>query len=462
MTPELVSPDDVCMDILSSVRRSNLHFMIQESPFSLYLTLRKKFTNKKSFNLPQATESCSSKSSEYDSTAEATKALFDKNETELSNSLDIIKQLEDKLERCEADLIQESNKFKISKEQLMDENKLLKDSIKKNKVEEEGLKKNLSEAKKVVKSTEKENYNLQKRVDNFLETTKNFKENIKELKKEKTTAEKSVKVTEKKRMADKEKFEEKIRKLESMISEQPIISYNTSPTTTEANTSLENNNNISKKRSTTSLSSSSTTSQTSLTVIQNSTLMSSKSTPSQVSLSRSENSTINLQTSFSSSLRPPSKCSLVPPLTENTAPLCLHSPQCLLRHPDPPTPPAPIQQISPKPKPPTNIRMFPVELLTYKQYWDLNLSHECDECEPGMLFYNYVEKVEYQDPCSSGDVIKAYLYTCPNHPKATVVVEKVFDEKPNEKSYECDTCRQPFSSLENLEFHKKRNHVKRN
>jgi hypothetical protein len=74
--------------------------------------------------------------------------------------MDIIKQLEDKLESCEADFIIESNKFNKSKEQLVDEIKLLKESLKKSKGEEEEMKKNHSEARKLVNSTEKENYNL--------------------------------------------------------------------------------------------------------------------------------------------------------------------------------------------------------------------------------------------------------------------------------------------------------------
>ena len=58
------------------------------------------------------------------------------------------------------------------------------------------MKKKLSEAKKLVKSTEKENYNLQKRIDNLLETLKTQKENVTELKKEKSSAERNVKSRE--------------------------------------------------------------------------------------------------------------------------------------------------------------------------------------------------------------------------------------------------------------------------
>ena len=72
----------------------------------------------------------------------------------------------------------------------------------------------------MVKSTEKENYNLQKRVDNFLDTTKKLKENIVDLKKGQKSADRTAKILEKKTSIDKEKFKEKIQNLELKVSEQ--------------------------------------------------------------------------------------------------------------------------------------------------------------------------------------------------------------------------------------------------
>ena len=96
--------------------------------------------------------------------------------------------------------------------------------------------------------------------------------------------------------------------------------------------------------------------------------------------------------------------------------------------------------------------------MSYQQYWDLALNHECEECEQGMLFYNYVEKVEYFDPEPPGDVIKTALYTCPNHSKAIIVIEEEKINEVTKKEVECNICRKGFSSLQNLEFHKRRTH----
>ena len=51
----------------------------------------------------------------------------------------------------------------------------------------------LKEANKIVKTKEKENYNLTKRIENFLETTKHLKDTNAELKKDKTKFEKIAK-----------------------------------------------------------------------------------------------------------------------------------------------------------------------------------------------------------------------------------------------------------------------------
>ena len=41
-TSQLSSPEKLCSEIQRCVRTSNLHFTMQETPFSLYITVRKK------------------------------------------------------------------------------------------------------------------------------------------------------------------------------------------------------------------------------------------------------------------------------------------------------------------------------------------------------------------------------------------------------------------------------------
>ena len=202
--------------------------MIQESPFSLYVTLRKKFTSyPSSLSQTQNKESNSLPFSESDVSSPSPCAnLEDKKEKELANAYNIIQQLEKKLECCEADLFKESKIFKQSKDVLNDEIKMLKDSIKKRNVEHEHLKENFSESNKQIQLTEKDNNNLQRRIDNFTETTKNLKENIKKLKKEKVAAEKTSKLSEKKMKAREEKFEGKIDNLQLRLLEKPAQASN--------------------------------------------------------------------------------------------------------------------------------------------------------------------------------------------------------------------------------------------
>ena len=61
----------------------------------------------------------------------------------MHTALDIINQLESKLEKSEDDLFRESNRFKTCKEELKAEIKLLKESIKKSN-EKEKLEENIS------------------------------------------------------------------------------------------------------------------------------------------------------------------------------------------------------------------------------------------------------------------------------------------------------------------------------
>ena len=43
--PQKLCPQDYSDGVLQCVKSSNLHFSISETPFSVYITLRKKFTN---------------------------------------------------------------------------------------------------------------------------------------------------------------------------------------------------------------------------------------------------------------------------------------------------------------------------------------------------------------------------------------------------------------------------------
>ena len=116
------------------------------------------------------------------------------------------------MEESEAQFIKESNKFKLKKEELVDEIKLLKESIKKANIEESIQKKILANSNKLVK--DKEAHNLHQKLENSLQTSKNLKENTRELKKDKTSSDKSLKSAEKIFKVTEDKLNEKIVILE--------------------------------------------------------------------------------------------------------------------------------------------------------------------------------------------------------------------------------------------------------
>lgn len=380
MACHLVTPEHACVNILTAVRKSNLHFMIQESPYSLYVTLRKTFSK-------DVTQTQAQNTLPFES--ENVQAQLDKKDDELAYALDIIKQLEHKRESCETELIKESNKFKASKDKLSDEIKMLKDSIKKSNVEEDSLKKNLSENQKVVKSTEKENHNLQKQIDSLRKSNKNQKEKIPELKKEKTAAERNVKNLENKMKSDQKKFEEKTKKFEIKVPKQgkenSTQTLLTLTTVSEANSISVStvlatpaaskfeifptcpNNNIFQK--------SFASSHASLTNEPISTIN------PQINLSIPSNSSIVLESITKSQPKRTSSKSLIEaPLLEKQIFLCPHNPTCVLRQPNPPPEPAPSKPFCPRAKPPSRIRVFPQELLSYNEYRELNVKNVTREC----------------------------------------------------------------------------------
>ena len=95
---------DYCNQILAEIRASNLHFIIQESRYSIYLTIRKKFTK----DAPQIANAFQPQVS----TDLLLQNNFEKQTAELEEARDIIKIFEDKVQNCEAELVKESNKFK--------------------------------------------------------------------------------------------------------------------------------------------------------------------------------------------------------------------------------------------------------------------------------------------------------------------------------------------------------------
>jgi hypothetical protein len=122
-------PHECSDEILKVIKSSNLHFNIQETPHSVYITIRKKFVREPSMKVPNqvfADKKFVNLEKAYDN------LKYDFNE-EIDNhreSQNIIKLLEEKLGETEAKFIREANKFQAEKETFVNQIKLLEDSNK--------------------------------------------------------------------------------------------------------------------------------------------------------------------------------------------------------------------------------------------------------------------------------------------------------------------------------------------
>ena len=181
---------------------------------------------------------------------------------------------------------------------------------------------------------------------------------------------------------------------------------------------------------------------------------------------QTDSSTLN--TTFSSSQLVPSNQSSEPRTSSvSSSSTCLHIPQCKMRNPNPPPPFAPItfEQLYYPPKPPAKIKILPSQRLSYTQFCHLEqVSHKCEECEEGMLFHTYSERVEYDDPGPCGGVSATYLRACPNSPNAQISFSSHCEV--DQKSYrfkklcvKYDVCGKIFDKLGHLSFHMNRKHA---
>ena len=155
-----------CDVIMDKVHSSKLHFMVQDTPFSLYLTVRKKFITKYHgvgiLDDPKEEECYLSdqKQVQLDKGSEIIKVQ----QGELDKAKDIIASLESKLVKAEKDFFNLSSSHKLKSDEMRQENKLLKESINKSNEEVKEHKKFLGEANKLSESC--------KRLENLLDTNK--------------------------------------------------------------------------------------------------------------------------------------------------------------------------------------------------------------------------------------------------------------------------------------------------
>ena len=134
MAMNILTPQESCDIVLTTIRDSDLHFMVQETPHSLYVTVRKRFGTRKSSRTkksqPRTTCDENSYYSDLVSALEKSEAQLEAKKVELGKAVNNVKLLENKLEGAEAEVTKLSNHFNSKKKASDDEVKLLKKSIK--------------------------------------------------------------------------------------------------------------------------------------------------------------------------------------------------------------------------------------------------------------------------------------------------------------------------------------------
>ena len=218
MVPIFLSPEEHCAKVLTEIRSSSLHYLVQESPFSLYITIRKKFTK----NPPKSSETSTSwadagqKVDTHEAIVSKLESELEKKHLECNEAMKVTKMLEEKLEMAEAELYKQANKFKVGKDELSSEIKLLKENIKKSNDESKINKKSLLDVNRMIKTKEDENYALRKNLEGFQEKNKALKDANNQIKVENKKAEKANK-----------KFSESLKSLKDSVSQSTVSTKET-------------------------------------------------------------------------------------------------------------------------------------------------------------------------------------------------------------------------------------------
>ena len=196
------TPQNNSDEVLQCVRDSDLHFVINETPFSVYITLRKRFVKG---NTQKHTDQAISEAEilkvQLQSTIQKNEYLVEKIkqlEDLVEEKLCEIKNRDDLVHELVANLDEAKSELSISLKHAKDLTKLKEDflqtvnsvtkkqkdvaeDLKQSKIETENIKVELQQANKAYKVKEKELYKLATKVDNLETVVKNLKAENKDL-----------------------------------------------------------------------------------------------------------------------------------------------------------------------------------------------------------------------------------------------------------------------------------------
>ena len=192
---QLSSPQVLSDDIVQLVKTSNLHFVLQETPYSVYITLRKKllledspFQSVKDYSGSESLKTTLTKFQQkcedlHQVNAELENMIDDKDS--LAHKLEM-KLEKAKVETCEAlkkanDAEKDNQRNLMRLNNLIGKNKIADDELKVFKVENENLKNEVNHSNKALNNRDKEVNKLSKKIDNLEENVKNLKQKNKDL-----------------------------------------------------------------------------------------------------------------------------------------------------------------------------------------------------------------------------------------------------------------------------------------
>ena len=226
--------------IINSVRSSNLNFGHYETPYSIYLTIRK--SQVRNYHHQQGLQSCSSEVSdssrgrhneELDNEKLAFKESIRKLQGKLDASEERAKVLEEKVASAEAEALKTYDQIKESKEYLNkkdDEIRILKHVIKNKNNEISKLEVEKSDLRKVMKKKEKEVNDEEKSILANQNSMKALKEEDQKHKNDKNNLNKKIKQFEKDAKYGKpENINDSNQNIPPDLSHRPCILASTQP-----------------------------------------------------------------------------------------------------------------------------------------------------------------------------------------------------------------------------------------
>ena len=448
-----MDPGQICDNLLSCVKSSNLNFSLNENPFSVSIYLKKTFVRGKN-----GYAKCSPNVVPNifgDQINESHRSDIIKHEVEQEASKDAIYDLDIKLQKAKGEiegLMFRNNQLEKDKE--ASENALDKkeSEVAKWKLLAENLKSKFETLEKETKSFSKTLKSKNKESDTLIVKNENLCEKLDKSKKDNDML-----------LDEKNRFATEIRTLKDL--QRPIIKLTkstiTSPITSSSvstNTSTISTKNVSTNttfnpqfRPETSKAFNPTISMGSSS--SNKSRAGSTSTSSINHSPKSTSPTPSVTSSLCSS--PPMPQALIPG-SDNVN--CHHVPQCTLKQPK-------ASQVdqpkSPSSYPPSHIRLLPLEVSSLQDFRELaKTNHECEECEEGALFNNFQEIVYYPDPGLCGGTSGSPVKSCPNNQNSRIVVRETTENivKFKWRNFKCKQCDHRFSKKANLNFHIKRKH----